>query len=807
MEDSDAHVIAPNDDCNRDCADCVAQFTGAKLCMYPLAAVRQQMGISDSVARKRAEELASAAKANQSYLMDKLAQHGNAIASKWRKMNRNKREATILQAQPTLYPHKYIESRVTYQVDGSEAEIRGFIDRTEPEKYHNAFLLPYLNLEDWVAFDSYQMKNLFDAGCLLLKYNDNCIILHGERYGELVPYDRKKAHYQDIIGYTRGIFILEAQSVLLQFLRNTTDILVTAESQNRGDERLTALVMSDSKASGEVECWSPFGNGAFSSVPRFAPEHLLRNAKAQLAAAEDHLRFMQTDPAYLQHWVQQQRRLGYYSNLGIDKTWDYITSDIMVYPVQHVRKLRWVVGELENILDVYKRFRDQIHIGSPLPKKFDRAMSALEFLCINLYQVERKELTKQLRKTPGFQEDYDYTKKDANGQSGSTLRWIHGYDSVDGAYFRLKPLHFALLKLTNNPEDNDSIAPSWLMSFIDDHLANGDSKEHAKIDQTLYDHLARMTCYFELVSAVRLHRPCPRAMSYDSITAEEMERPVWKLWRKPTGNMTDLETRELAGLLRGFCKTPWPSGKRDQAWSHSASGVRDGLQAFWATARRVARREVTGIGFDEVDVGEYVELFSADQADEHRAELSAEIAAAEKVIATTQAQESDGQKSATAPQSSWGDGKSNKFEPVLEKVKAKTRPDGSASPSDAAVDDLANLRIVDEPATPRIAVNAESMRIFARMFPVSVEDVFKGLVKWQQVVTAMADAGFSATHTGGSAVHFDPTVDLAAAGSIVFHKPHPDPNVDPIMLQTMGKRMRKWFGWDGDSFVERARQT
>lgn len=62
-------------------------------------------------------------------------------------------------------------------------------------------------------------------------------------------------------------------------------------------------------------------------------------------------------------------------------------------------------------------------------------------------------------------------------------------------------------------------------------------------------------------------------------------------------------------------------------------------------------------------------------------------------------------------------------------------------------------------------------------------------------------AGFAATHSGGSAVHFNPVDD--EGGSIVFHKPHPDPNVEPIMLQTMGKRMRKWFGWDRDSFVER----
>ncbi|EME50345.1 hypothetical protein DOTSEDRAFT_31417 [Dothistroma septosporum NZE10] len=431
----------------------------------------------------------------------------------------------------------------------------------------------------------------------------------------------------------------------------------------------------------------------------------------------------------------------------------FIACDLMVYPVQHVRKLRWVVDELKNVLDVYKRFRDQIDIGDSLRKKFDCAMSALDFLSINLYQAERKELKKQLRKTPDFQEDYDYNRKDANGEAGSTLRWTHGYDSVDGAYFRLKPLHSALLKLTKNPENTDSIAPAWLTNFIDDHLAGSNNKERSKIDQTLYDHFARMTCYYELVSAVRLHRPCPRAMSYDRITPEEMRRPTWKLWRKPTGNMTEQETLELANLLRTLRKTPWPAGKQDQAWLDTAS---------------------------ETDIEEYVEPFSADQSADYQAELNAERAAAEKIIAEIRAKKQNMPAIHAVSQSVWGDGVSDKFDPAPEKTKPKTGPDGSTVNANTTAVDLADLQLEDEASAPRIAVNGESMRIVARMFPISAGDVSKVLVKWHTLRSGR-----------------DTTV-----GSIAFHKPHPDPNVDPIMLQTMRKRMRKWFGWDRKSFME-----
>jgi hypothetical protein len=38
-------------------------------------------------------------------------------------------------------------------------------------------------------------------------------------------------------------------------------------------------------------------------------------------------------------------------------------------------------------------------------------------------------------------------------------------------------------------------------------------------------------------------------------------------------------------------------------------------------------------------------------------------------------------------------------------------------------------------------------------------------------------------------------------GKIVFHKPHPTPYLDPVMMITMGKGMKKWFGWGEETFM------
>jgi hypothetical protein len=62
----------------------------------------------------------------------------------------------------------------------------------------------------------------------------------------------------------------------------------------------------------------------------------------------------------------------------------------------------------------------------------------------------------------------------------------------------------------------------------------------------------------------------------------------------------------------------------------------------------------------------------------------------------------------------------------------------------------------------------------------------------------MAEAGFAAKYGGGLIVTFE---NITGGGKIIFQRPHPDPTIDPIMLQSMGKRLNRWFGWDRETFA------
>jgi hypothetical protein len=112
-------------------------------------------------------------------------------------------------------------------------------------------------------------------------------------------------------------------------------------------------------------------------------------------------------------------------------------------------------------------------------------------------------------------------------------------------------------------------------------------------------------------------------------------------------------------------------------------------------------------------------------------------------------------------------------------------------------DDEAATEMTEESVVPAMMVPKRSYATFRYMFPAAAEERQK-TVEWDTFVASMADAGFAAKNGGGSIVTFE---NENVEGQIIFHRPHPDPKIDPIILQSMGSRMNKWFGWTRNTFM------
>lgn len=69
------------------------------------------------------------------------------------------------------------------------------------------------------------------AGILEITFNGCAILMHGPRYGDIVPWVRDEVHRGDSIGFPRGQLILKAQSHLLSVLRGVVEVLIDGLSE------------------------------------------------------------------------------------------------------------------------------------------------------------------------------------------------------------------------------------------------------------------------------------------------------------------------------------------------------------------------------------------------------------------------------------------------------------------------------------------------------------------------------------------------------------------------------------------------
>jgi len=77
-------------------------------------------------------------------------------------------------------------------------------------------------------------------------------------------------------------------------------------------------------------------------------------------------------------------------------------------------------------------------------------------------------------------------------------------------------------------------------------------------------------------------------------------------------------------------------------------------------------------------------------------------------------------------------------------------------------------------------------------------------MKWESFLKIMREMGFEYDpSTAGSSVRFDPPNKNDKP--ITFHKPHPDPTLEPGMVKTFAKKLRKQYGWTPEDLMKAAR--
>lgn len=103
------------------------------------------------------------------------------------------------------------------------------------------------------------------------------------------------------------------------------------------------------------------------------------------------------------------------------------------------------------------------------------------------------------------------------------------------------------------------------------------------------------------------------------------------------------------------------------------------------------------------------------------------------------------------------------------------------------------------PQASSVLVSSKSLTLFERMF--TADPTTPGDIYWTDFVSAMADAGCSVMPGGGSCFTFTHLDETGQKHSMVFHRPHPEPNMSKERLKSFGSRLNRRWGWSEATFA------
>lgn len=388
-----------------------------------------------------------------------------------------------------------------------------------------------------------------------------------------------------------------------------------------------------------------------------------------------------------------------------------------------------------------------------------------------------------------------------------------------------------------------------LFTMLEDHIAKcrreGNRAELARLDEILYKDVSELSAMNQILSMIQSHRPrhiqllpsflpgCGLFRATQHIKTEYYEK------RSPVSNSDpcdpdysgplarDSAGKRLAALLKGFRTGPLSSDKRiSQAWLDFDESQRDILSNFWAQFRDQEVKNMIRQGLED-EVKPIISLLSISECPSYMEAVEEERQWILSVINHRKAEQEEKKFSqlksgSENSQTEWGTTSlETKVKIPSRKPKTKTRAKQQESESESELPNyLQEMSIgnqareyymepesTDDEERVTTVVRKSTFTVFKAMFPrPQTEDDSQKSFRWDVFCLAMADPNVGVVahnNGGGSAVQFEPSKNSkwAGKGKIVFHRPHPDDFIDPVMLRSMGKRLNKWFGWNEDTFI------
>ncbi|KAE9990079.1 hypothetical protein EG327_001891 [Venturia inaequalis] len=797
--------------CDLLCAICYDQF-------FPASQV-----VDDNDASNTTRNLVDCIRSDLSYLRNSLKQHADLVVSRWKKKSKAKRLA-LLQELADLAPFRWASVHFM-NMHNPRCDCRQGKIKVRSQKYdrlvgtyQDTWLTPYLDQdtlsedplrllsllhvrsafqpEEWVMFDKWHVTLAEYHIVLIPEFNENCVVMEGPDYGKLVPWEEEKAHSWQIVGYCKARQILTAQKRIMHFLRKMLDALVGDQpfvDEPRVQSKWLQLVESSFFSFGIS---ASISNSAyllqpFSSPPTFDPVRILGIIRDRYRVALDELYQVQTDPRYVQHLAEALQTSTYFKCFDKRSSWRLCYTEIVSNTIQSV----WRWGDtLYDCLSLVKCH--DTWLASPSQENFDKLqeqMFRLWQMCAQGIAHTACRIDISLPYQRGFEHNFRIDKCGGSTQAHGHANWNDSFGK-DNLFWSLSCLgHDEFRRLYTQD-------PCFNLQVLDHVLSKADFKENNRISDRLLQKISDIAVLDEVRMAIGFDRryDCrPGSLSdvrpYDLLHSHLCER-----WR------TEEPSLLCGPILESLCTTHrFPVGKLDNVWLDRASAARDELNRLWQVIRTETRRQLENLKAPESFIDRQCKLMSAGHCKDYVEERQMEEFAVHRALEETAElrAEMNFHVTTTPGQTIWGSEESDSNFPQNRKrtVAKLAKPAIAVEDHDTEPSKVSTFAVQPDPEDQPLSIQVDKSNyaLFSDMFPAPGE-VTKRSFKWVHFVSAMIDANFNAEQGSGSAVRFS-----GERGSISFHKPHPAPVIDPIMLQSMGKRMKKWFSWSRDVFEVR----
>jgi hypothetical protein len=750
------------------------------------------------------------------HVKERLESHADVVASRWKKYSHEKRAALLRESSKGVFDGIWNEVE-TWSLNPKADEWGvhepcvasiGWLNHFKIQELaedHMA-LLSLLHLrsqyepQQWAAFDTREAFRgyTFETGRKFHRFNANSVLMHGEEYGRLKPFDINAARSYQEVGFPRAWLTFMMQKLVAQWLVAVVDGLI-GDSQPSGNTRWTAMIAGGLRSARDQVPFGSYERQECAVPTKFDPDVILKKARDHLNMLIDEIQLMQTSPEAMRQYVLEEKaNTGFKEHKSKQEVWQYVSQTLTSSWTRELERWHRLVAECEHLqVTVAKSGLSQL-CGARLPKEIDTAVKSFGRAVHKALKEAASEWTshtrtinimsEHLRRMMRVHREKVYPwNLDSTQHSHQIIRWC--------------------LQLASTPQDYPA-GSSWVVRKLKEEL------EGTTYSTGLENWISGISLLDEFAISWTFRQTIDHndPLGWDAISLELVSRDAILT---PTFDVTDWQTQEplsnksgdseCSQLLRTFCELPLPKGRQDMKWLEKMTEARKSLTEVWTCIRNSWSDSQRKIGKPEEFMEAFLSHMSFDISQEYLVSVAAESQQIQVAEENARRLKIEQEQGTGFVQQAW-DHKISTDGAVRKNLTKKSNAAHVAS-SDAGMEELRKLTLNDDGLSKddaanvalttvrHIAVKQDSFSVMLKMF--STADGSSG-VRWTVLLQVLTDAGLTITPGAGLAMSF-----ANEHGTISIHKPHPEPVVDAIRLRGIGRRLNKWFGWTSETFVLR----